>query len=93
MRTTERTTRIAIARPTATGRTNILWATLVSVYRAIRNRVVLNRLQDLDDHQLLDIGLTRSEVRQAATSTFFEDPFPQLRTSARNRSRRMERTP
>lgn len=92
MRTTERTNRIAIARPTAAGRTNVLWAMLVSVYRAIRNRVEFNRLQDLDDHQLLDIGLTRSDVRQAATSTFFEDPFLELRTTARNRARRMERT-
>ncbi len=59
--------------------------------RAVLNRRDLHRLRELDDAQLLDIGLTRHDIDRAMTSTFFEDAFTGLRQQARGRARRMER--
>ena len=64
------------------------FAMLISVSRALRNRIEVNRLQDLDDNQLRDIGLTRAELHSALLgSSFFEDPSSHLTQSARRRAR------
>jgi uncharacterized protein YjiS (DUF1127 family) len=66
------------ARVTAT------FAMLASVCRVLRHRMEVNRLQDLDDNQLRDIGLTRAELHSALLgSSFFEDPSAHLTQSAR----------
>ncbi len=65
-----------------------LIAMLVSVVRVFRNRIEINRLQDLDDNQLRDIGLSRGELKRATHgSSFFEDPSSYLTQSARLRAR------
>ena len=65
-----------------------IFAPLVALFRAYRNRRAINGLNDLDDFQLRDIGLTRADITAALlTSTFFEDPSAQLTTSARRRWR------
>jgi len=61
------------------------FAKLSSVLRVFRNRMEINRLHDLDDKQLRDIGLTRADLTSAfLASTFLEDPSEQLTRSARN---------
>jgi len=73
--------------PLAT-RVTTTFAMLISVCRVLRNRTEINRLQDLDDNQLRDIGLTRSELHSALLgSSFFEDPSSHLTQSARRRAR------
>lgn len=59
-----------------------------SVWRAIRNRLASNRLYDLDDSQLEDIGLTRNDVARALHgSRALEDPSLLLTNAARQRAR------
>jgi uncharacterized protein YjiS (DUF1127 family) len=61
---------------------------IVSAWRSLRNRAAINELLELDDDQLLDIGLTRADVQDAfVTSSFFEDPSGYLWRSARRRAR------
>jgi uncharacterized protein YjiS (DUF1127 family) len=91
MRTTERMIELDIAEQRLGLLTRLVAATtrVKSVWRAIRNRRDANRLADLDDFQLRDIGLSRSDVEQALRSTgFADDPSLHLSRSARNRSRR-----
>jgi uncharacterized protein YjiS (DUF1127 family) len=60
-----------------------------SVLRALRNRVAMNRLNELEDYQLNDIGLTRLDVEMAVNrSKLHEDPFALLPLKARQRGRR-----
>ena len=56
--------------------------------RAWKSRRMLYRLRELDDHQLLDMGLTRADVREAVTSSFFSDAGLHLTIAARERARR-----
>ncbi|MCF3642506.1 DUF1127 domain-containing protein [Rhizobium sp. TRM95111] len=56
--------------------------------RAWLNRAAVLQLQDLDDHQLLDLGLRREDVTTAMTSAFFSDPGLHLTITARERARR-----
>ena len=59
-----------------------------SVWRALRNRLASNRLYDLDDSQLDDIGLTRNDVAKALhDSSALEDPSLLLTNAARQRAR------
>lgn len=91
MRTTERMIELDIAEQRLGLLTRLVAATtrVKSVWRAIRNRRAANRLADLDDFQLRDIGLSRSDVEQALKlSGFADDPSQHLSRSARNRSRR-----
>lgn len=91
MRTTERMIELDIAEPREALVTRFLAATahVKSVWRAIRNRRAANRLADLDDFQLRDIGLCRFDVEQILkASGIADDPSQLLSRSARNRSRR-----
>ncbi|MCV3739108.1 DUF1127 domain-containing protein [Rhizobium sp. TRM96647] len=60
----------------------------VRMVRTWRNRVAIGHLNELDDHQLLDIGLRRADIAEAMTSTFFADPGLHLTITARERARR-----
>lgn len=44
------------------------------VGRAMERRRTLNELAGLDDHMLSDIGLTRSDLRDATASPMLSDP-------------------
>jgi len=60
-----------------------------TVLRALRNRKAMNALNELEDHQLFDIGLTRLEVDRAMIqSGLLEDPYALLPPHARQRGRR-----
>lgn len=91
MRTAERMIELDIAEQREGLLTRLVAATtrVKSVWRAIRNRRAANRLADLDDFLLRDIGLSRSDVEQVLKSFgFADDPSQHLSCSARNRSRR-----
>ena len=64
-----------------------LAAFMASVWRVVKNRNALMRLDELDDRQLLDLGLSREDVRGAMTSSFFEDTGLHLTQAARSRAR------
>ncbi|HEY0125331.1 MAG TPA: DUF1127 domain-containing protein [Rhizobium sp.] len=90
MRTTDRTLHLGHARPSLplTASLTLAFEKMASVWRAYRNRREINYLHELNDSQLMDIGLTRGDLASAlTTSTFFEDPSSHLSNSARRRAR------
>lgn len=90
MRTTERMIELDIpaSRPAVTTRLADLWTSVKSVWRAMRNRHVANRLADLDDYLLDDIGLTRSDIERILRDTgIADDPSQQLTWAALKRTR------
>lgn len=87
MRTTDHTLDLTLTgKLSATPRQTGLTGVLKSVWRRLQNRKAIGSLHDLDDHQLLDIGLCREEVREALTSSFFDDPGRHLTRASRNRT-------
>jgi len=58
-----------------------------SVWRALQNRTASNRLYELDDRQLDDIGITRFDVVTAMErSSVWDDPSLHLTRAARERA-------
>ena len=51
---------------------------LAGLARAISGRRLLAELARLDDRMLNDIGLTRSDLREAAAESFLNDPTTKL---------------
>lgn len=87
MRTTDYTLDLTLAgKLSATSRQTGLIGVIMSVWRQLQNRRAVGNLNDLDEHQLLDIGLCRHEVREALASPFFEDPAHHLMRVSRNRT-------
>jgi uncharacterized protein YjiS (DUF1127 family) len=79
---------LATSRPGLANRLTGIFATMASFWYAMRNRGEITSLNELDDNQLADIGLTRHDLNSALlTSTFFEDPSSHLTSVARRRSR------
>ena len=60
--------------------------------RAWQNRRVINRLNELDDHQLYDMGLCRNDVQDVRAASFFADAGLHLTIASRERARRHLRT-
>lgn len=90
MRTTDRTLAIGLATPSLslTARMMLALGNVMSIWRAVRNRQEIEYLNELNDSQLRDIGLSRQDLSAAlTTSTFFEDPSSYLTNSARRRTR------
>ena len=72
----------------ANGRFGLVVLRTKSVWRAFRNRMASNRLHDLDDRQLNDIGITRHDVVMALNqSGALDDPSLLLSRAARERAR------
>ncbi len=61
---------------------------LVDRIRAIRRRRGFNRLNNLDDHMLDDIGVTRGEVQYASALPLSVDAATELRRVSLERRRR-----
>ncbi len=61
---------------------------VATIIRVWLNRRAVRQLNELDDHELLDLGLRRSDVDAARTSTFFSDTGLHLTIAARERARR-----
>ncbi|GAB4069369.1 DUF1127 domain-containing protein [Ancylobacter sonchi] len=50
------------------------FTSLVRVAKALHRRTLLNQLGDFDDRMLKDIGLTRADLRDAASGPVWQDP-------------------
>ncbi|MFS8047926.1 DUF1127 domain-containing protein [Rhizobium sp. BR 314] len=88
MRTTDQTLGLVTPSLSLTARMTVAFGKAASVWRALRNRREIDYLNELDDSQLRDIGLTRQDLSAAlTTSTFFEDPSSHLTQSARRCAR------
>lgn len=88
MRTTDYTFGPTLAgKAAAASRRNGLVALVSMVWRAMRNRHALMRLDELDDRRLLDLGLCREDVRSARTTALFDDTGAYLTKAARARNR------
>jgi len=61
------------------------------IVRGVQNRRAAAALAHLDAHMLADIGLTRSDVRDAAAAPMWDDPTTLLRTRALERRLRRHR--
>ena len=57
------------------------------IMRGIRNRRDLHELTNFDDRMLADIGLTRFDVRDAYSESFWRDPGEMLTSRANERRR------
>lgn len=55
----------------------------VTFLRRISNRLAANRLVEMDDHQLADIGLTRRDLKTALDTGIMEDPTTRLARMAK----------
>jgi uncharacterized protein YjiS (DUF1127 family) len=66
---------------------------LKQLARARRHRREANVLAGLDRHMLADIGITRSDLRDAFSEPFWDDPTALLRERALERRLGMARTP
>ena len=62
-----------------------------AISRALKNRRDANRLAGMDDRMLADIGLTRSDLRDAYAQPMWRDPTDILAGRARDK-RRYRRT-
>ncbi|MCY0093881.1 DUF1127 domain-containing protein [Hoeflea ulvae] len=54
-----------------------------ALVRVLLNRRIAGKLQQLSDHQLADIGLTRGDVRCGMSMPFNTDPTTELARRAR----------
>eukprot|EP01035_Chromulina_nebulosa_P065782 gene65782-90007_t len=91
MRTNERMTELdlPVIKLTLAARLMVVVNAFNTVRVALRNRLVVNRLAQLDDHLLADIGLSRAEVQHLLRSVgYADDPCAQLRRLARSRAER-----
>lgn len=82
---------LAVERPgrTLAARLARLNAWLGSLRIALRNRLAANRLADLDERLLKDLGLTRGDVQEVLRNHgYSDDPSRQLTRLARQRAER-----
>lgn len=96
MSTTERMTARALsaARTTEMRLVAEVTAFVKSVLHALRNRQAMNALNDLEDHQLQDIGLTRRDLDVAINrSGLMDDPYKLLPRHVRLRGSRSAALP
>jgi len=86
MRTTDHVLDLVAGKPSLASRAAGVVGVLTSVWRLYRNRSQIARLHDLDDRQLLDMGLKRKDLNEALTSPFFDNPASYLTRASRNRA-------
>lgn len=73
----------ATARPAVTAR---VVQTAARLLRAWRNRRQFRRLREMSEYELLDIGLTRSDLQAAYRAPLAADPTSELRLIAEARA-------
>ena len=61
-----------------------------SLWRAFRNRRAFERLGEMSDAELADVGLTRADLLSASDPRFGDDPTARLGALAGERIREME---
>ncbi|BAT58632.1 hypothetical protein GJW-30_1_01159 [Variibacter gotjawalensis] len=80
--------------PAAAGITRLaasIFAHVVDVFTAFKNRRALSELSNLDERMLRDIGLTRGDLRDAISEPLWRDPTAIL--VSRAGERRVTRNP
>jgi uncharacterized protein YjiS (DUF1127 family) len=90
MRTAERKMELGLSTPTQGAWLRVVQGVFKgaqTVLRRILNRIAANGLTDMDDKQLADIGLTRSDVMNALDAGILEDPTTYLSKAAQLRAR------
>ena len=87
MTTTHHATCTLHERPALAARASKVVARL---WRAFRNRRAFQRLGEMSDAELADIGLTRADLRIAADPRFGDDPTARLGAVAQERIRLTE---
>lgn len=85
MRTTQHPLDLVAGKPSLASRAAGVVGVLTSLWRQYRSRCQIARLNDLDDRQLLDMGLKREDLNEALTSSFFDNPGSHLTRASRNR--------
>jgi uncharacterized protein YjiS (DUF1127 family) len=83
------TSRPAVPSARTLAMVSAVWRRVSEFARAYRNRRDAAVLATLDDRMLADMGLTRSDVRDAFAGPLWHDPTDLLR--ARSRERRLTR--
>ncbi|WP_159946692.1 DUF1127 domain-containing protein [Rhizobium sp. 18065] len=89
MRTTDRILDLDLAtpRPTLAARLSTWLANVRSLRSALRNHRAANRLIELDDRLLNDLGLSRVDIHEVLNLvSYADDPSPHLKRVARRRS-------
>lgn len=91
MRTTDRTFFHALAAPSQPVQGFAAFTARVkAVLHGLRNRKAMMPLNELDDHRLADLGLTRRDVDIALhDSSLMEDPFKLLPRQVRQGTSRL----
>ena len=59
---------------------------VLTLVRSIANRIAVNKLTEMDDYQLADIGLVRADVMDALETRLFDDPALHLARAAKMRA-------
>lgn len=86
MRTAERKMELGLFAPRAATFEVVVGSAFkgfLTILRRIANRIAANRLNEMDDHQLADIGLTRSDLKNAFDTGLTSDPTTVLAHCAR----------
>lgn len=73
---------IAPAHKTLVARLAEMVGVSAGLLRALRNRREITALDDFNDEQLADIGLTRADVRASLSGSPFVDPSAHLNAQA-----------
>ena len=85
MRTAERKMELQIVAPAISLETrwNVALNRMAKLARSIINRLAVNKLTEMTDQQLADIGLVRSDVVNALEVGLLDDPSLHLARAAR----------
>ncbi|MGV1907231.1 DUF1127 domain-containing protein [Agrobacterium cavarae] len=88
MRTAERKMELQIIAPAISLETRWTMAIdrVAKLARSIMNRLAVNKLTEMTDQQLADIGLVRSDVTKALEIGLLDDPTLQLARAAKMRA-------
>ncbi|CAN7188635.1 MULTISPECIES: DUF1127 domain-containing protein [Ensifer] len=85
MRTTDHVLDLVAGKQAYASRAAGVIGVMTAAWRLFRSRCQIARLNELDDRQLLDMGLRREDVHEAITSPFFDNPASYLTRASRNR--------
>ena len=90
MRTAERTIELELRTPKQGAWLRLFSGVVTGIFTVVRvlsNRIQTTNLAELDDYQLADIGLVRSDVLEALDVGLMEDPTLHLTRAAQLRAR------
>ncbi|WP_288430129.1 DUF1127 domain-containing protein [uncultured Agrobacterium sp.] len=88
MRTAERKMELQLTAPHVSfwSRAGVTREGVFKLVRSIANRIAVNKLTEMDDYQLADIGLVRADVMDALEMSLLDDPALHLARAAKMRA-------